>query len=439
MTDTTNVVESSFAGWLYRPYIDLGEWRAHGDPITIGLELAARAVSEGRNDYARLNGLIPPSARRAIVVRTGFSRYLVDDPLELPLELRSPRWQDLCDQLQAYATLDPETRMRVLWLLHRLCMHSAVVRYEADKQPPGKVPLSSDEANRRYMRGMSMITLFRDGETTVADLSELEIVEALATPGTWAHIEATYLLAQFHLKDLGDKDTFVRYLDVHKRSIDAADLDDHRLHKVLSRYHRVRAFLPHFNRDMAAMTAEMDLAEHHCDLMRRDDLNTAAEWCMLRSALLESRTKERLFCGDLDGAERYALELIDHVPADPHPWMELGQVRIEQSNLEGAVEAYQWASLLGPAVIHISEFMLGQCLENLRRPDEARAAYLRSLAADPLGISTAKRLDTSGLNAANALVHTWSQAQLSRLSEMDEGKQITLREYQKYDGVLGKV
>jgi hypothetical protein len=439
MSDKTNAVESSFAGWLYRPYVDLGEWRAHGDPITIGLELAARAVSEGRDDYARLNGLIPPSARRAIVVRTGFSQYLVEDPLELHPELRTPRWQDLCDHLKAYATLDPDARMRVLWLLHRLCMHSAVLRYETDEQPSGKAALSLDEANRRYMRGMSMITLFRDGETTVPDLSELEIVGALAAPGTWAHIEATYLLAQFHLKDLGDKDTFVRYLDIHKGSIDAADLDDHRLHKVLSRYHRVRAFLPHFDGDLAAMTEEMDLAEHHCDLMRRDDVNTAAEWCMLRSALLESRTKERLVRGDLDGAERYALKLIDHVPADPHPWLELGQVRIEQSNLEGAVAAYQWASLLGPAVIHISEFMLGQCLENLGRSEEARAAYLRSLAADPLGISTARRLDASGLNSSNTLVRTWSQAHLTRLTEMDEGRQDTLREYQKYDGVLGKV
>ena len=116
----------------YNLPFDLGEWRAHGDPITIGLELAARAVSEGRDDYARLNGLIPPSARRAIVVRTGFSQYLVEDPLELHPELRTPRWQDLCDHLKAYATLDPDARMRVLWLLHRLCMHSAVLRYETD-------------------------------------------------------------------------------------------------------------------------------------------------------------------------------------------------------------------------------------------------------------------------------------------------------------------
>jgi len=98
-----------------------------------------------------------------------------------------------------------------------------------------------------------------------------------------------------------------------------------------------------------------------------------------------------------------------------------------------------WASLLGPSVIHISEFMLGQCLENLHRPDEARAAYLRSLAADPLGISTASRLDASGLNSANALVRTWSRSHLSLLSEMDEDKQDPLREYQKYGGVLGKV
>jgi predicted Zn-dependent protease len=186
------------------------------------------------------------------------------------------------------------------------------------------------------------------------------------------------------------------------------------------------------------MTHEMDLAEYHCDLMRRDDVNTTAEWCMLRSALLESRTKERLVRGDLDGAERYALELIRHVPADPHPWLELGQVRIEQSNIEGAVAAYQWASLLGPAVTHISDFMLGQCLEKLGRMDEARVAYLRSLAADPLGISTARRVEASGLNSANELMRIWSRGHLLRLTELDEGKKDSLREYQKYAGVLGK-
>jgi tetratricopeptide (TPR) repeat protein len=438
VTETTTTIESSFAGWLYRPYIDLGEWRAHGDPITIGLELAARAVSEGRDDYARLNGLIPPSARRAIVTRSGFPQYAVDDPQELPSELRSRRWQDLCDQLAVYPALDPDARMRVLWLLHRLCMHSAVLRYENDRPASAGAFLPPDEADRRYMRGMSTITLFRDGEMDVPDLSELEAVAALATAGTWAHIEATYLLAQFHLKDLGDKDAFVRYLDVHKAAIDAADVDDHRLHKILSRYHRVRAFLPHFNGDMPAMTHEMDLAEYHCDLMRRDDVNTTAEWCMLRSALLESRTKERLVRGDLDGAERYALELIRHVPADPHPWLELGQVRIEQSNIEGAVAAYQWASLLGPAVTHISDFMLGQCLEKLGRMDEARVAYLRSLAADPLGISTARRVEASGLNSANELMRIWSRGHLLRLTELDEGKKDSLREYQKYAGVLGR-
>jgi hypothetical protein len=30
MIDKTNIVANSFAGWLYRPYIDLGEWQAHG-------------------------------------------------------------------------------------------------------------------------------------------------------------------------------------------------------------------------------------------------------------------------------------------------------------------------------------------------------------------------------------------------------------------------
>jgi hypothetical protein len=46
-------------------------------------------------------------------------------------------------------------------------------------------------------------------------------------------------------------------------------------------------------------------------------------------------------------------------------------------------------------------------------------------------------LDASCLNSANTFVHTWSQTHLSHLTEVDEDKQDTLREYRKYGGVLG--
>ena len=157
----------------------------------------------------------------------------------------------------------------------------------------------------------------------------------------------------------------------------------------------------------------MDLAQHHCDLMRHDDRNTAVERQVLQAAILESRIKERLVRGDLDGAEAYASTLVSRHPAEPRPRLELGQVLVEKGDPAGAAEAYRWAAILGPQVAQVAEFMLGQCLQRMGEAAEARASYLRSVGADPLAVSAVARLRASGLAAE----HT----------QLD----------QRYDGVLG--
>src|SRR4029450_12201460 len=99
-----------------------------------------------------------------------------------------------------------------------------------------------------------------------------------------------------------DRERLERWLAEQRRQIDYAEVDDHTRCKLWSRYHRIHAFVPQFNRDLAGIAADMDLAETWAERMRRDTPETRAEWSLLILGINESRTKEALLLGKLDVA-----------------------------------------------------------------------------------------------------------------------------------------
>jgi tetratricopeptide (TPR) repeat protein len=431
-----NHINRSFLGWLYRPYIDLGDRQCDGNYQVLGLDLAARGLLEADDGYARVHVGLHPSARRAIVRGAGLPDYLVEDPRALPEKFRRPAWQALCTHLGSYGKLDAKAQMRTLWLLHQLTMHALLLQViDEYAEARSSDALTDDRAAILTMRGIGCLNLFRDGERTL-DLSDLHHVELYARPGSWAHIEATYLLAQVTIKTFADVDAFAHLLDKHRASIEAAEISEHERNKLLSRFHRILPMLAQLKGDLATMTAEMDRAQSYCDRMRNDTESTRAESQILQAGIHESRIKERLVCGDLPGALSYARQLVSRHPADPRAYLELGQVLIEMGDLEAAADAYNWAAILGPYVTEIAEFMIGQCQENLARPEVARAAYVRSLKADHLAASAVEQLSTSGLADQNPQLKGWVDSYLRELgSSVGDGED--LRAYQKYDGLLG--
>lgn len=435
--DADTRVEESFAGWLYRPYFDLGAWKTDGNPHTRGLELAREAVVEQDDRFARLHTTILPSARHAIIRHTGLVQYLVDDPVDLDPRLRTPAWQVLCDQLGVYEKLDAETRVRLLWLLHRLCMHAAIVEYETSTVPPTS-RLADGDAAVLFMRGQAGLSLFRDGKGPLS-LERLEHVADAGRPGCWGHVEATYLLAQFHAKYRGgDTDALREYLGRHRESIEAAGAGSHEFNKLMSRHYRMVAFLPQLTGDHEGMSSALDEAERRCGLLSRGDASERAEWDLLHSSLYETRTKEKLVRGDLDLAMDYASRLVELTPADPHPRLELGEVQIAVGDHRAAIESYRWAALLGPHVIQVAEFMIGQCMQALGDRGAARAAYVRSLDADPLAISTATKLVAGGFGGENGALADWAANRLATLRAIDDGTADRLHSYQRYEGGLGR-
>ena len=432
-----HAADAGLKAWLYRPYIDLGAGGADGNIHVQGTIFAKRALLE-RKPYPRIHGLINPSFRRAVVREARLPAYTVADPLQLPEELRTEGWRALCHALENFSAIEPEERVTALWLLHRMCLHGAILHH-APNPPDQDVRRSEAYASIAYMRGLAHFAFANDGAAEL-DTSELERVAKLAPPGSWAQTEATYHLAAAAAKLRYDPQRLRHWSAEHRRSIDAAHADEHTFNKLMSRFHRMYAFVPQFERDWAGMTAEMDLAEAYAEKMNGDTPETRLERMTLGLAICESRTKELLVLRDLDRAESWARRAVERCPHDPRGWLELGQVLIERDKVEEALAAYREAVRFGPPGTEIAWFMAGQCCEALDDPEQAADAYLAALDVDPLAISAAQRLAelAPGLDP---IIGQWAQARVQDLQIMEAAslkpRSEDVRPYQHYEGVLG--
>jgi tetratricopeptide (TPR) repeat protein len=422
---------ASFTSWLYRPYIDLTPVDRGGNPQVPGLLYALASVEES-TDYPRLHAVYPPSLREAIVREARLPEYHLQDPLALPGELRTSHWERLCAYLAEFSAIATSEQARVLWLLHRMHLHHAILRY-APAPARDELGLSESLAQIAFMRGMARLALYQDGEGEL-DTSELELVANGAPPGQWAVIEATYLLAAVAAKTRSDVNELQQWLAQHRRQIELARADEHTDAKLRSRYHRVYAFVPQLSGDLSRMTEEMERATEWAEMMRRDTAEEEAESNVLACALWESRAKEALLHGDLELAEERVRRYVSHAPLDPQAHLDLGQVLVERGELNEAVTAYRAAALCGPPGTEVAWFMLGQCWEQLDEPEAARDAYLAALDLDPLGVASLEQLVSVARSLGDSVVVRWAEERLNVLGTADPDE---LLPYQRYEGALG--
>jgi cytochrome c-type biogenesis protein CcmH/NrfG len=104
-------------------------------------------------------------------------------------------------------------------------------------------------------------------------------------------------------------------------------------------------------------------------------------------ALMESRTKEALWLGDMDLALARTLKVIDVDPYDSKAWAEVGEVHYLREEWQQAAEAYAVAAMLGPPASAVGRHLAGVCLRKLDQGGLAALLFKSALDFDPLGIS----------------------------------------------------
>jgi tetratricopeptide (TPR) repeat protein len=383
----------TFPAWLYRPYLDLGSAPALVPFHVSGLEIGSRSFLEDKS-YPRIQASLNSSFRNNLIAATGLNQYDIARPVDLPVKLRTQRWQKICDAVDNFSGLPSRSQVRLIWLLAKLGFY----RFVLDIIPPtitDHIQDGEDIASLAYLHANARYRLFLDGEEQGYSLDEFELVATQAPVGI-ARIDSHYQMVVQHVKHADDIEGATHWQTLHLQAIECSigQIDEFTQTLVMSRYHRVGGFLPQMRRDKAGVIREMELAEEFARALPRDsDIERIAADEMLYPTI-ESRIKEALWMGDFELAIERAHSLTELSPYDPRPWLNYGEVLLERNEIEKALSAYRTAARFAPPGQEVACFMAGQCYEELGELELACDSYIAALRVDPMGISSAERLES---------------------------------------------
>jgi tetratricopeptide (TPR) repeat protein len=403
--------EESFVYWRYRPYFDLG-------PVECG-SLCAHYPLLG---YEALMGSIRVIGQRqlretfriSLLQESGLDGYATHHPNELRAELRTPKWQHLCDLVDEFDELDLHLRARVARLLIVLGFHRLVL----ELIPRDAVDRIVDDETaivaviRVFAKQCLRMGLCRD-----YDGSEMAAIVERAPRASRARYSAANWLMVSEAKFKHDAVTTRRYREIASEYLASSSHDhdsfDYRF--LQSQFYRGASYAPYLEGDLAVAREELELCEQWSRsipastdderLLARDDLFVALE-SQMRLALEER---------DVERAIALIEEAVSLDPWDPKARLEHGEVLLKAGRVAEALRAYRLATYLSPPATALANYLAGYCCELLDDPEEAVDHYLRALEVDPDGISAVAGLMRVARRLANAPILRWAEANAERL------------------------
>ena len=405
-----------FRLWLHRPLADLGPPPAAPSFLVHAIELDYRTMVE-ESPRPRIQISISPSFRDALATAVGRPEFAVRTCGQLPAVFRTERWSALCDLVDSWNALSPERRVRVCWTLAKLGLYDDILNLI-----PG-IPIAAierDEASAAlaYLRAWARCKKWLDNEEDSFSADEFAVVALNAPPGM-TRIDAAYEMVRQNAKHRGDAVECERWQTRHMAAIDSATgLDDHTRALMLSRYHRVGAFIPQFRGDAVAVDADMALAEELARSAPRYDPDQAVAADEMLYAALESRIKEALWIRDTDLAVARANEYVALSPSSARGYMHRADVLFRAQQWTQCRSDCLEAARLAPPHADEAMFLLGQCYEKEHSPDEAIFAYLSVLRVDPLAISAVQRLANLGQVHQRPALRDWVAGYLDHLQSL---------------------
>jgi tetratricopeptide (TPR) repeat protein len=300
--------------------------------------------------------------------------------------------------------------------LHASCFYSLILALipqisEAELgTDPDRAELAYRRACARYVLGLrNRIANYGD-----ADLSELKMLAASAPRDHPVAFNAAMMVLVHKAKvgePAGELDAW-RTQAERNLEVVLSKRDEFTSALLLSRFHRAAAFIPQRNGDRQQVTKLMDLAEKYALAMV--PANEAQKVLQLENLypVLESRTKEALWLGDLDLALVRAERLIELDGYDSRAWLELGEVRLRRGEYAPAAESYVVAATLGPPSTAIARHMAGLCFRHLGHPVLAALFFKGAIETDSFAISPHDQIHALPNLPALTALKQWSLSNL---------------------------
>lgn len=156
----------------------------------------------------------------------------------------------------------------------------------------------------------------------------------------------------------------------------------------LSAFHRAYAMIPAAEKDRQMTRKHMLLAE---EFAFTAEPKTAMNECTLldaRKTVLESTLKEMLYVqDDIDAAMNAGERLIALDSNWSISYHELAEVHLKAGEVERSLSLYEQSLKVGLPRLAFSQYMVGACLSELGRQEEAISAFHETIRIDPTNIS----------------------------------------------------
>ncbi|MEH2276481.1 MAG: tetratricopeptide repeat protein [Nostoc sp.] len=406
--------------WLNRPYFDLSPYIG-GSPHLYAIELSYQNLINNPPAIYNLQVNYSSLFRKSLLEENRLLQYNVDNPLQLPNELRTERWNQLCDYLIHYQELKPVSKLLVMNLVRSLSLHQTVLEY-VPQMSEAEIASDQNLAALALCRAVSSVVSNSD-YGYLDDLKEIEIIATNAPSSSLIRAQASILLLVRYATTFRDLPSAEHWRAIATQEIQDIKplLNDFQYNLLMSIYYRAVTFVPLLHRDKEKVIQEMELCEFYgksliCEneiqqIVANENMNI----------LTESRVKEALWLGDLDLAQERARRLIAMEPLDSRYRLELGELLIKVSKIEEAAKIYASATRLGPPGTAVAWFMKGQCYEALGEIEIASDSYLTALQIDSEAISAVERLAKLAPDLGNSALVNWSKL---RLMELQKQKQM---------------
>src|SRR5258708_2856642 len=349
---------------MFTTYINLGSPRE--SPLHAwGPEFTYRRLAAGISRGPVLQRVLPDGFRQELALLAIGDHVAVKDPREVPKEARANRWNQPFELFDHYGKLAIRGRANVHWLLISLSFSSLV----GDLASTESVHLDvRNETDCRYLFSVATARYIQHFEVDGSyEVKEFEFLATGAPKGSSVRFNSRLHMVVQNARHIGNAKAVRHWADeceseVHDVISQARDFDKHLL---FSRMYRGTSFAPFLEGGKQETVDVMEQAEWHaqraleCCESLDDEIVCKENWI----PLLQSRSKEAIWLGDLALAESRLQRAANVDPLDAMRWCELGDVRIKRGAISAALEAFLKAAALCPPGSAYCWLMIGSCYE----------------------------------------------------------------------------
>ncbi len=193
--------------------------------------------------------------------------------------------------------------------------------------------------------------------------------------------------------------------------------DEFEKNLLTSRFYRAVCFYPFLIHDRETLQQEAEICQSYARSLMPQNEKQKLLYEENLFPMLESMARIFDHLGESNKSLNLMEEIVYKVDAlDAKAWIQVGEAREKNGNLEKALKAFQIAIELGVPLGSIACYRAGRTCEKLGNLVEAKHYYLRSLKFCPKGLSPLKRLNAISKNLNDLYLKNWSEINLNNLS-----------------------